>query len=164
MKTTNPLIIQAPEWQTLKQRYSSSLLTLFFWFFWFYLWQPIISLFGWLLGFKLFEQNMIIFGGLKGFLSIMTSYLILIFSMAVIFFGWAYYNDKRFSKKNRRGMIWKVSVDNLGDRFALSEDQVLECKTSRRLVIYFNETGKIIRVNNRLSRNNIAVPQNYPKN
>ena len=152
MKNTNPLIIQAPELQTLKQRYSSSLLTLFFWFFWFYLWQPAISLLAWFFGVKLFERNMIVLGGIQGLLSLMASYVAVVCSIAVIFFGWAYYNNMRFKEKKRRGKTWKVSVDNLGDRFALTEDQVLECKTSRRLVIHFNETGKITQVNKRLSK------------
>jgi len=154
MKTTNPLIIQAPKLQSLKQRYSSSLITLLFWFFWLYLWQPVISLVAWLFGVKLFERNMITLGGIQGLLNLMTSYAAVVFAIASVFFGWAYYNNRRFKEKKRRGKIWKVSVDNLGDRFALTEDQVLECKTSRRMVVHFNETGKITQINKRVSKAN----------
>jgi biofilm PGA synthesis protein PgaD len=137
------LIIETPELQTVKHRFSSSLVTMVFWIFWLYLWQPVVSIIAWAFGFKFFYDNMISLGGIGGFVKLVGIYVLVVFLIAFIFFGWAYYNNRRFKNKKRRGKIWKISFLNLGERYDLTEDQVLNCKSSRRLVVHFDQSGKI---------------------
>lgn len=142
------LIIETPKLQTLKHRFSSSLVTMIFWAVWFYLWQPVISIIAWALGFKFFYDNMISLGGIGGFVKLLGIYILVVCLIAFIFFGWAYYNNRRFKNKKRRGKIWKISFMNLGERYDLTEDQVLNCKSSRRLVVHFDPAGKITGLSN----------------
>lgn len=142
------LIIETPGLQSLKHRFSSSLVTFFFWAAWFYLWQPIISILAWAFGFKFFYDNMIDLGGIGGFGRLLGTYVLVVSLIGLIFFGWAYYNNRRFKNKKRRGKIWKISFKNLGERYHLTEDQVLNCKTSRRLVVHFDEAGNITGLGN----------------
>jgi len=137
------LIINAPKLQSLKQRFSYSVITFAFWVFWFYLWQPIAAILAWVLGLKIFYENMITLGGIEGFFKLISSYIIAVCSMALFFFGWAYYNNLRFKEKTRRTRLWKVSALNLGELFNLKKEQVLHCKASRRLVVHFDAHGKI---------------------
>ncbi|MCP5107617.1 MAG: poly-beta-1,6-N-acetyl-D-glucosamine biosynthesis protein PgaD [bacterium] len=138
------LIIETPQLQTLKHRFSSSLITFFFWAAWFYLWLPVISLLAWLAGIRFFYDHMVGLGGAKGFVQILLIYLAAVLLIGLIFFAWAYYNNKRFKYKKRRGAIWKIGFTNLAERYKLNEDQVLNAKSSRRLVVHFDEAGNII--------------------
>lgn len=142
------LIIEAPHLQTLKHKFSSSLLTFLFWVFWFYLWHPLISIIAWFFGFSFFYDNMIHLGGLAGFLKLVGTYALVVFIIALLFFGWAAYNNWRFKNKKRRGKMWKIGFRNLGERYMLSEEQVLNAKTSRRLVVHFNAAGRIVAFTN----------------
>jgi biofilm PGA synthesis protein PgaD len=138
------LIIRAPRLQTMGQRFSSSLVTIIFWALWLYLWQPIISIIAWGFGFQFFYENMISLGGIQGLLNVLTTYLIVLVVIAVVFFGWANYNRLRFKNKKRRDKTWKVSADNLGRIHKLTEIQVLQFKATRRLVVQFDQDGKIV--------------------
>lgn len=146
------LIIETPELQTIKHRVSSSLVTMLFWIFWLYLWQPVISIIAWALGFKFFYDNMISLGGIGGLVELVGIYTLVVSLIALLFFGWAYYNNRRFKDKTRRGKIWKLSFLNLGERYDLTEDQVLNCKSSRRLVVHFDQSGKITALSNDIRR------------
>jgi biofilm PGA synthesis protein PgaD len=142
------LIIETPKLQTLKHRFSSSMVTLIFWFFWFYLWQPVISIAAWFIGVKIFYDHMINLGGVKGFIQLLFIYILVVCAIGMIFFGWAFYNNRRFKNKKRRGQSWKISFRNLAERYHLNEEQILNCKASRRLVVHFDENGKITRLSN----------------
>ncbi len=140
------LIIESPKLQTLKHRFSSSLVTLIFWVAWFYLWQPVISLLAWSVGVKMFYDHMIGLGGVKGFFQLLLIYILALVVIGLVFFSWAYYNNRRFKNKKRRGRTWKISFMNLGERYEFTGEQVLHCKASRRLVVHFDEAGKITSV------------------
>lgn len=142
------LIIERPKLQSLKHRFSSSLVTFFFWAAWLYLWQPVVSIIAWALGFKFFYDNMINLGGIVGFAKLLGVYVLVVCLIGLVFFGWAYYNNRRFKDKKRRGKIWKISFTNLGERYHLDENQVLDCKTSRRLVVHFDGGGNITGLGN----------------
>lgn len=142
------LIIETPKLQTLKHRFSSSLVTFVFWVFWLYLWQPLVSIIAWAMGVRIFYTNMISLGGIGGFLKLLGIYTLVVCIIAVVFFGWAYYNNRRFKNKQRRGKFWKISFTNLAERYNLTEEQVLDCKVSRRIVVHFDEAGKITGVSN----------------
>ena len=143
------LIIDTPKLQTLKQRYGYSMITFVFWAFWLLLWQPVASLIAWYFGFKFFYDNMISLGGIYGFLMLVGHYLIVISIIAVIFFGWANYNNMRFKGKKRRGSIWKIAISNMGNRYSLSGGQMLIFKTARRLVVSFDDGGNITNVSSK---------------
>lgn len=141
------LIIETPHLQTLKHRFSSSLITFIFWVFWFYLWVPVISIVAWTMGIRFFYENMISLGGIGGFVKLLGVYLLVVFIIGLIFFGWAYYNNRRFKNKQRRGKFWKISFKNLQERYDLDEEQVLNCKAARRIVVHFDDAGKITKLN-----------------
>ncbi|MCP4155719.1 MAG: poly-beta-1,6-N-acetyl-D-glucosamine biosynthesis protein PgaD [bacterium] len=144
----NELIIEAPGLQSLKQRYSSKLMTLLFWLLWFYLLNPLLSIFAWLFGFKVFYDNMVLLGGWPGLMEKVNAYVVTLLVMGIVFFGWAFYNNARFYNKKRRGKLWKVNTLNLSTQFNISRNEVMKAKSARRIVINFDEGGNITHFSN----------------
>ncbi len=144
----NELIIDTPSLLSLKQRYSFSVVTFLFWVLWFYLWNPLVSLLAWMFGARIFYDNMIALGGWPGLIEKLTAYVLTLFAMGLVFFGWALYNNFRFYNKKRRGKMWKVNALNLSDYFKITPDDVLSCKSSKRFVVNFDGGGNITHFSN----------------
>ncbi len=147
-KPQNPLVIEAPNLQNLKQKYSFSFITFLFWLLWFYLWNPLISLLAWFFGWRVFYDNMILLGGWPGLMEKLNAYAITLLGMAIVFFGWAFYNNARFYNRKRRGKIWKVNTMNLSEEFSITHEEVLTCKSAKRIVINFDPGGQITHLSN----------------
>ena len=137
------LIIHSPDLQTIRQKLSSSTLTFLFWGIWLYLWQPIISIIAWGLGIEFFYDNMISLGGIDGFLKLLMQYVVVVLLIALVFFSWAFYNNRKYKRKKRRGKQWKISLHNAAATYRISNEQVLRAKASRRIVVHFNPDGSI---------------------
>jgi poly-beta-1,6-N-acetyl-D-glucosamine biosynthesis protein PgaD len=143
-KYKNPLIMESPDLQTMRQRYSSSFITFFFWVIWIYLVHPLNSLIAWMLGGQFFYKNMILLDGWTGLMEKLPSYAVVLLIIAVVFFGWAFYNNARFYNRERRRTVMHVTDKTLSDFFNISESDVRTCKNSERLVIDFDDSGQIV--------------------
>lgn len=163
-KSENPLIIEAPDLQTMRQRYSSSFITLFFWVIWIYLALPLNSLIAWMIGGRIFYKNMVLLDGWTGLLEKLPVYAVVVLVIAVVFFGWAFYNKARFFNKQRRRTVTQVTDHTLSAFFTISEDDVKTCRNSERLVIHFDDSGRIVSLENTCPYPEIKyVDENYPE-
>jgi len=152
------LIISRPDLQTFRQRWYSSVITLLFWLIWIYLLSPLISLIAWVFGIKIFYDTMISLGGYKTFFRVFGVYLLAVFIIALIYFGWAIYNRERFKNRERRHKFLSISCVELSSFFKISEEQVQNCKKSKRIEFDFDEMGDI----KEIDMNGISLKYPFP--
>ncbi len=141
-----PLIIETPGLQSLRQRYGYALLTLAFWILWFYLWIPLISLVAWLLGIEIFHREMIQLDGLQGLLELLGWYGLTIAVMGGCYTAWALYNQLRFRGRNRRQEQAVVEPLELASAFDIDPALILPLQEAKRVLIVHDEQGRIRRI------------------
>jgi biofilm PGA synthesis protein PgaD len=139
----NKLIIDTPKLQSLRLKYTSTVLTMFFWIIWFYLWVPLITLFGWWFQIDTIQHNMVTLGGYRAFLeelpSLLTSIIILSSSLAI----WGAYNFIRFKGVERRKALHPVTQYELLATFAINEEELIEIQKSSIIELDFDQSGNI---------------------
>lgn len=138
-----PLIIESPSLQTLRQRYAYAVLTLFFWVFWFYLWIPVISLVAWLLGIESFYDQMVIQAGLEALQEVLGLYTTVIMGLGVTLTGWALYNQIRFRGRERRVHQARIDEEDLAGFFAIGPELVTRLQQARFIEMDHDETGRL---------------------
>ena len=138
-----PLIIETPDLQGLRQRYASAILTLMFWFLWFYLWIPVLSLLAWLLGLEAFYREMILFEGFYGERHLLARYGLTILLIGSGYLAWALYNQFRFRGRERRHRHRRVDRETLAGDFGITPTDVARLQEGRRLTITHDATGRI---------------------
>ncbi len=141
-----PLIIETPSLQSLRQRYAYALLTLAFWVLWFYLWIPVISLVAWLLGVKAFYREMIFLDGLHEQQELLIWYGLTIAIVGICYISWALYNQFRFRGRERRLTPPVVTVEELAGDFDLDPALVSTLQEAKRIRIVHDEQGRIRRI------------------
>jgi len=138
-----PLIIENPELQTPRQRYTFAALTLLFWIVWFYLWIPVVSLLAWLFGAERFYQAMITRSGLEALVELLGLYALIILIMGVIFTGWAWYNQLRVRGRDKRRASATVTPAEIGSFFMLKPEQLDVARYAKHVVIEHDEHGHV---------------------
>jgi biofilm PGA synthesis protein PgaD len=141
-----PLIIESPDLQTLRQRYTYAALTLFFWIFWFYLWIPVISLIAWLLGIETFYDQMVVQAGLEAFSELLDLYITVIMALGVTLIGWALYNQIRFRGKERRTLQPNVSKNEVAQFFELDPILTTRLQQAKYIELGHNEQGQLVTI------------------
>ena len=96
------LIIEHPEWQTLRQRTLYASITLIFWMAWGYLWTPLLTFAAWAFGLTKTYEHMVTLEGYRGLLRLFGLYLLVIVCMGGSLLAWAFYNYFRFRGIERR--------------------------------------------------------------
>lgn len=145
----NPLIIESPSLQELRQRYAFAALTFVFWVVWFYLWIPLVSLVAWLFGFELLYDEMILFDGLRALRDLLGWYALVIFLLGFSLGAWAWYNLKRFGVREKRRQAPAVTPLEIAERFGLAEEEVAALKTARRIVFSHDDDGRVSAIERR---------------
>lgn len=138
-----PLIIENPGLQTLRQRYAFAALTLIFWVIWFYLWMPIITLVAWLFGAERFYETMIARSGIDMLVGLLGLYGLVILIMGTVLGGWAWYNRWLVRGRDKRrgsGVIEQTEIEAF---FKVSPEQSGIARGARRVVIEHDEDGQI---------------------
>lgn len=138
-----PLIIENPGLQTLRQRYAYAALTLIFWVVWFYLWMPIITLFAWLFGADRFYETMIAHSGIDMLAGLLGLYGLVILSMGAILGGWAWYNRLLVRGRDKRRNSAPADPAELDVFFGVSPEQSDIARRARQVVIEHDESGGI---------------------
>lgn len=149
MNTTifgNPLIIERPEWQSVRQKTIYGSITLGFWAIWCYLCSPLLSAFAWLFGLEITYQHMIHLGGYDGFLKLTAYYLLVIILMGGSLLLWAFYNYRRFRGLDRRRARPVADVDALSLSFKVDPSRLAKWQKLKQLTIYHDAHGRIIGV------------------
>jgi len=139
----NNFIIDTPKFQTLRLKYSSTLITLIFWIIWFYLWVPLITLAGWWLQLKFFEQEMLIVDGLDAFLDVLPVFIAVTLALTGTLAIWALYNFTRFKGMDRRKALPPVQNSDLLQLWAISEVNLTGAQTNKISTISISEDGNI---------------------
>ena len=139
----NPLIIDMPNLQTIRQRYASTIITLIFWAFWFYLWLPLISLIAWVLGIDLLYDRMVVKGGFDAFVASLPAYALVIVTMGALLVIWGVYNLQRFRGHERRIRVHPVDTPSIARYFLVDPAQLAEWQQSKNLVVHIDELGMI---------------------
>lgn len=141
-----PLIIESPDLQTLRQRYTYAALTLFFWIFWFYLWIPVISLIAWLLGIETFYDQMVVQSGLEALRELLDFYITVILALGVSLTGWALYNQIRFRGKERRTLQPNVGKKEVAQFFELEPALTARLQQAKYIELGHNEQGQLVTI------------------
>jgi len=139
----NKFIIDTPDLQSLRLRYTSTLLTLIFWVIWFYLWIPIITLVGWWFQVQVFEHTMITMGGFQSFLDELPAFasyiLILVLSLAL----WSAYNYFRFKGLERRKPLSPATRMDILKKFQIDDKDLDILRQSQIVSVTFDENDDI---------------------
>lgn len=141
MKT--PLIINCPDLQTLKQKYTYAAITLLFWVIWFYLWLPLLSFFAWVFGIEIFYEHMVVLDGLNSLVDMLGWYALIITLTGVILILWSRYNLLRFRKKNQRTQPAPLTPQQLSLFFKIEAKKIEHYQVSRRIIIQHDADGNI---------------------
>lgn len=145
----NPLVIDMPGLQTIRQRYASNVITFVFWIFWFYLWLPLISLIAWVLGIDLFYESMVVMGGYDKFVERLPIYALIVAAIGALLVAWGVYNMQRFRGKERRTHVHPVDISAIAGYFIVDPAQLAEWQQARNIVIVLDEQGMIQSVEKR---------------
>ncbi len=139
------LIIEIPNMQSIRRKYSYATLTFVFWTIYIYLWLPLLSLLAWGMGFKFFYEHMITLGGYVGLMHSAAVYTFVIFIISSIFILWAQINLYRFEGIDRRSTINPILVKDQADYYSLTEQQAHNWQEAKNLVIHHNDDGYPVR-------------------
>jgi len=142
----NPLIIEKPELQSNVLRYGWSSVTFIFWILYIYLWLPLITLVAWWIGAKLFNLQIVQLKGYTGLIDKLGLFLAIIFLLSVTLIGWAEIERLRFKDKPRRTENQAVTVDGVAKRFNLQEDQLVQLRQKKYIIVHFSDKGLISRI------------------
>lgn len=135
------LIINSPSLQTLRQRYSSVLITLVFWVIWFFLWIPIITAVAWYLGFDVMYFEMFEMSGYKEVIRSFINFLIVVAILGGSLAVWATYNYLRFRGKDRRSAIKVVTPADISNYLNVDEDELKKYQHDRFVSVDFDDEG-----------------------
>lgn len=140
---SNELIINSPSLQSLRLKFTSTLLTLCFWVIWFYLWIPLVTLTGWLLQVEFFHHQMFVLEGTDSFFESLPFLLGSIVGLTSALLLWAFYNFTRFKGEDRRQALPIVKNADLLQTFPISEEILKLIQTNKVSTISLSEGDKI---------------------
>ncbi len=140
----NKFIIDTPGLQSLRLKYTSTLLTLVFWIVWFYLWVPLITLAGWWFQIQLFQKEMVVVDGLDAFLQALPIFVSVALVLTCILGLWALYNYKRFKGIDRRKPLPPVGRDDLLQLLPITESELDTMQANKISTVEITENGAII--------------------
>jgi len=126
-----------------RHRTRDTVLTLFMWAIYVYLWVPLITLGAWLVGFERFYEIMINYGGFEVVLDLLDWYAFLIITIAACIISWAGINYGRFHDRERRYAAPLTNAREISKFFSIGEGEVERIRTSRRLLIELDTLGCI---------------------
>ena len=140
-----PLIITRPERQSASQRWGYSLTTLLFWVLFAYFVRPVVTIAVWVIGYWRFHDVMIENHGMEHLVRLLLIYALIILGMSLTLIAWSLYNLLRFGHHEKRITSPSAATpEMLAEYFMVKPDDVLTWQSARRLVIYFDASGRIV--------------------
>ena len=143
---TNPLIINRPDLQTLRQKYAFAFLTFLFWLIWFYLWLPLISLLAWLFGVDIIYEHMVVLQGFHGLVDLLGWYVLVILLLGMVLLCWSWYNLARFRGKSKRTQVDTVSTRQLSEFFNVDMQSIDDGRHARTIYVSHGTNGRIDKI------------------
>jgi poly-beta-1,6-N-acetyl-D-glucosamine biosynthesis protein PgaD len=138
----NSYIINNPKLQSLRKRINGLIVWALCWLMWIYLLLPLLTLSGWLLGDKKLATEMRWFGGYKSLLQLLEIYLITLLVIVVLWLGWVLYHALR-PQKLIAAASKTVNDQELCDFYQVKRGELLPCRDSPFVTVYFNDQGEI---------------------
>jgi len=140
-----PLIITRPEKQSASQRWGYGLLTALFWGLFGYFIRPLFTLGAWALGYWRFQDVMIDGHGLDHLARLLFIYVSIIAGMSLSLIAWGIYNLLRYGHNEKRiTPPDPATPEMLADYFEVDPDDVRAWQSTRRLVLDFDPSGRIV--------------------
>lgn len=173
-KRDNPLIIEAPERQSLTQKTLGTVLATIFWAIYIYLWLPLLTAAFWALGGYVIAPLVVVFFGRFAWVpSVLVQraipeadvYLYLFhyafwaFALGAILVVWASINWLRFSRRERRGLRAAISLEDLAKDFHVTLPYLSLWQRAQRLVAHFDEEGRVISIDLSPSATEASLPR-----
>lgn len=138
-----PLIIERPDLQSWRRRFGYAAVTLFFWLFYLYLWQPLLSLVLWTLGVGIAYLQMVELGGFEALLELLISYGLVIVAIALVYIGWAQINYRRFRRREQRINARELRCEETARHFGISVQDLRSWRDQRMLIVHHNPEGRV---------------------
>lgn len=140
-----PLIITRPERQSTSQRWGYGLLTILFWGLFGYFIRPLMTLVAWAVGYWRFHDVMIDNHGINHFARLLLIYVAIIGGMSFSLIAWSIYNLLRFGHNEKRVTSPPPATPEiLAEYFKLEPEDIRAWQSTRRLVLDFDHTGRIV--------------------
>ena len=140
-----PLIITKPERQSSTQRWGFGLLTLLFWGLFGYFIRPLVTMAAWVLGYWRFHDVMIEGHGINALFRLLLIYVAIIAGMSLTLIAWSIYNLLRYGHHEKRVTPPQPATpEMLAEYFMVKRDDVLTWQSTRRLVLDFDPSGRIV--------------------
>ena len=143
---SQPLIIESPQWQDVRQRMLYGSFTVAFWLLWSYLWLPIVGVLGWVVGIGAAHYHMIVLEGYRGLSALLPLYLLIIALLGGSLVSWAQYNLIRFRGTERRTRSKDARPEMLAAHFGVDATDLNQWLSVRRLVLHHDQHGRLIKV------------------
>jgi biofilm PGA synthesis protein PgaD len=142
IRAHSPFIISYPEHQSGSQRVIFGALTVIIWALWLSLWQPLITAMLWIVGVR--WGYIQVFNGARG----VSLWLILwgLLLVTVVVVAWSTFNNLRYASKTQRRKTQSVSKTAIRERFGITDPMLFLLLHERRLSLYFDDSGQLIRV------------------
>lgn len=144
-------VIHKPRSQPALQRGFFSIVTLFFWVAYAYLWLPLLTLALWLMGvrtavFELYLRE----HQVEPFL--LVSLPLLALASAILLIAWAEYNRHRFGDKDRRSAQADVGRQEIAEAFGSSAEVAHSLSSSKVAVLRMDDAASPIGISMLASR------------
>lgn len=139
------VIIDRPELQARRHRWTYSTLTLVAWAVWMYLWLPVVTIVAWYLGVRTFIRE-IMLPDRAVVLTLVLSYLAVIIVMGVILVVWSRYNLRRFRDLDRRRASPPVTDQVILEWFRCSPENMERLRVEKSVTVEYDEEGVILAV------------------
>jgi biofilm PGA synthesis protein PgaD len=143
----NPtLIIDRPHLVPHHRRLIYGVTTLAIWYFWLYLWLPLVTFFGWLTGGMLGYEQMVVLDGYRSLAHLLAWYGVVILILDGGLIVWATYNLLRFRGKERRSELPNAEVGAYAEHFGMAAHELSAWRKAKVLNVHHDTLGRVERV------------------
>jgi biofilm PGA synthesis protein PgaD len=146
VKELGDVIINARNVLSRRIRTRDRMLTTAMWLLYAYLWLPLVSLGAWYLGVQFAYDLVIRAGGPESLVSLLISFLLILFGTAVVVILWSRLQRARFAGHERRVSSPKLESADEQAYWSLEDADFQRLRSGKRLVIDLDENGRMTSV------------------
>ncbi|MCK4494664.1 MAG: poly-beta-1,6-N-acetyl-D-glucosamine biosynthesis protein PgaD [Methylococcales bacterium] len=138
------LIIERPEYQSFRQKYTSLFLTCVFWFLWCYIWTPLLVVAFGFMKIDIAVIDSFSFVTFERFLLNLQQYALCIFMLCLVFVAWVAVNIFRFRGGNRYKSHPPIGIEEISHYAKLTKGLLLNSKKVQVLTAQFDQDSQLI--------------------
>ncbi|MEM8769601.1 MAG: poly-beta-1,6-N-acetyl-D-glucosamine biosynthesis protein PgaD [Pseudomonadota bacterium] len=137
------IIINARNVLGRRVRNRDRLLTTIMWGLYAYLWLPLVSLGAWYLGMQFAYDLVLRAGGPDSLWSLLFWFTVILLTTALVVIVWSWVQRARFADNERRVSSPVIGAEEEMAFWDIDKDTLAHYKSERRLVVRFNEEGRL---------------------